>query len=309
MHGTNTAPHCSPAPMLSVVLPVNRDDGFLDDALQSICSQTWGDFELLLIANGCTDALWEKVLTWQNHDPRIHAHRLVLGGLAFALNYGISIARGSYIARMDGDDISEPQRFEKQMAFLLSHPEVDVIGSHVFIFAKPEDHRAHWSGLVTYPENHADMELSTCPFTHSAVIIKKSTLIAHGGYCFGFYGEDYELWLRLYHAGAIFHNLPEMLLQYRLHDQQLSMPVADKNNQTAEFAYLMLHHLRSGNRQLLGAAMLRMKSKELWLFIGYAIVQITKLLLQKCLNLEPVKNIRAKLGKIRRKYRIFLPEQ
>lgn len=208
--------------MLSVLLPVNRDDGFLDESINSILSQTFTDFELLVIANNCSEGLWSYLMDKSKIDKRINIVRLKLGGLTFALNYGINIAKGKYIARMDADDICMPNRFEKQVDFLEGNPGVDLVGSLVQYI----DERGQSLDRTCFlPENHVKI-LRTLPWkstiVHPSVMAKHSVFLELGGYKYGFYGEDYEMWLRLSSSGFILHNIQLQLLKYRSHSNQLS---------------------------------------------------------------------------------------
>ena len=146
-------------PLISVILPVNRDDGFLDEAVNSIVNQTYKDFELLIIANGCSDVLWKKVESWKIRDTRIKIHRLPFAGLAFAPNYGISVALGDYISRMDSDDIALSNKLEKQINFLLAHPEIDVLGSYSIDFTENPEEGIKFRDVYKYPINHKDFAL------------------------------------------------------------------------------------------------------------------------------------------------------
>ena len=120
-------------PLLTVLLPCCNGGSTLGLALHSILSQTFVDFELIFLNDGSTDDSVEIALSF--HDPRI---RIMGGpercGLPKRLNQGIANARGQFIARMDADDISFPQRFEKQVAYLQAHPEVDLLGCRAVVF-------------------------------------------------------------------------------------------------------------------------------------------------------------------------------
>ena len=111
-------------------MAVNKDDGFLNEAIQSIISQSYSNFEFVIVANNCTDSLWSAINAWAEKDCRIKPFRIKIGGLAFALNYGIEQAHGDYILRMDADDIAMPDLLEKKIAFLQDNPEVVILGSH-----------------------------------------------------------------------------------------------------------------------------------------------------------------------------------
>ena len=120
-------------PLLSVLLPCCNGGAALGPALQSILAQTFGDFELLFLNDGSTDQSVEMARAF--NDPRIR----ILGGaercgLPIRLNQGVAQARGQFVARMDADDISFPQRFEKQLAYLQAHPEVDLVGCRAVVF-------------------------------------------------------------------------------------------------------------------------------------------------------------------------------
>ncbi len=233
--------------MVSVVLAIYKDDGFFDEALQSILQQTYKNLEVIIVANNCDDKVWNKIIKYSEQDGRIVPLRLKMGGLAFALNYGIEAAKGSYIARMDADDICLENRIEKQMDFLLKNLDVDILGtqieyidSHGFVIQK---------GWTQSPEMHQEILnflKYRCALFHPTVVFKKDAIINIGGYKYGFYGEDYEIWIRAALAGLKFHNLKEVLLKYRIHDNQMST-VKAKNSiqlllnyywkQTGEFGY------------------------------------------------------------------------
>ena len=96
-------------------MAVNKDDGFLNEAIQSIISQSYSNFEFVIVANNCTDSLWSAINAWAEKDCRIKPFRIKIGGLAFALNYGIEQTHGDYILRMDADDIAMPDLLEKRL--------------------------------------------------------------------------------------------------------------------------------------------------------------------------------------------------
>ena len=205
-------------PLVSVILPVNRDDGFLHEAINSVLRQTLKQIELLIIANNCDDALWERVQTIT--DLRVRCIRSVIGQLPFSLNLGIEHARAPFIARMDADDICEPDRLEKQLAYLQQRSDIAVVGSS-YVHINSE------GTIVGYPKpiylSPADI-LRHLPFEsclpHPTVMIRKEILLAVSGYAFGLYAEDWDLWLRMSRAGYRFANLPDNLLKYRIHSGQ-----------------------------------------------------------------------------------------
>ena len=179
---------------VSCILPVNKaDHSYLDQAIKSILTQTYQDFELLIIANNCNDALWKHIS--QYNDSRIKKFRLELGQLSFAINFGIENAKGQLIARMDADDISHPERFKKQVDFF-SNNNVDILGTQI----KGIDHQGNELNFTrNLPADNTSIRkklVFTNPLIHPSIMIKKSTLIRLGGYQKGNGCEDYELWLR-----------------------------------------------------------------------------------------------------------------
>ena len=205
-------------PRVTVVMPINRDDGYFDAALNSILNQSLRDFELIIIANNCSDELWRRIESIT--DFRVVAKRIEIGGLAFAPNYALLFARGEYIARMDADDISFPSRLESQLLFLEKNPHIDICGGRAeFIDGMGVINK----DSPVFLEFHSDI-ISALPYRnplmHSAILLRKKMLIEIGGYRFGFAGEDYDLWIRLMLDGRKFHNLDEYVIYYRRHTAQ-----------------------------------------------------------------------------------------
>lgn len=214
-------------PTISCILPVNKDEGFLTDAVRSILEQTYQDFELIIIANNCTDNVWRTVQSFK--DPRIITIRCSIGQLPFALNLGIEKSQGKYIARMDADDLADPQRFQKQLTYLQAHPECDILGTNIETIDDKGDYvKYNRKFYQTDEEIKRKLPIST-PLYHPTIMFKKDFIIEVRGYAYEFYAEDYELWLRTrrlkkYH----FYNLNEKLLKYRIHKNQATSSQADR---------------------------------------------------------------------------------
>lgn len=201
-------------PALSVLLPVYNCPRYVGAAIESILSQTFCDFEFLIIDDGSTDET-SSVLK-QYSDPRIRHIRQENKGLAGTLNAGIGLARGKYIARQDQDDISLPERFERQFAYLEENPDCGLLGTWARIMET--DHLAE--RFHRHPSDPSELRyqlLFNNPFVHSSVMIRKSVLDAVGGYSTDPERqppEDYELWSRILQVAGV-ANLPEVLLYYR----------------------------------------------------------------------------------------------
>ena len=208
---------CSPS--FSVLLCVNRSNPWLKDAVESILNQSDGDFEFLIAANACSDELWCELNDFVAGDKRAILYRTNIGQLAFNLNFLANLAKGEYLVRMDGDDISERNRIHVLRESLILE-RVDVIGSAVTII----NHNGEAVGIVDFPLTSSEIVRllpSRTVFCHPAVAIRKKFLYQLGGYLGGFVSEDTDLWIRACRAGGgSFKNLPETLLRYRKHSEQ-----------------------------------------------------------------------------------------
>jgi glycosyltransferase involved in cell wall biosynthesis len=236
-------------PKVSVIMPINKDDGFFDDAINSILSQTYRDFELLIIANGCVDELWEKISTIK--DARVISKRLNVGNLIFPMNVGLSIARGKYIARMDADDIALPNRLKIQYDFMEKNRHVDILGGRVKLI---DSKNIELDKKLKFSEKHAEI-ISLLPYrnplVHPTIFFRKNVVINSGGYKFGFTGEDYELWIRLMLEKKIFHNLNEEVLMYRRHDAQMTNEQRSLTTLHDVSGMLFMYFMKTGNYKFL----------------------------------------------------------
>ncbi|GIQ58567.1 glycosyl transferase [Flavobacterium collinsii] len=204
-------------PKITVLMPVYNCEPFIKEAIDSILNQTFSNFEFIIIDDASTDSTVSIIKTY--NDPRI---KLIIKpdnlGLTNSLNYGLSIAKGEYIARMDGDDISLPERFAKQVVFLDKNPETVLIGAYFKIIGKDK--------IITVPEYHEDIKLAMlkdCCIGHPTVMMRKSCL---DKFSLRYDekkepAEDYDLWTRFLNVGKLY-NLQEVLLNYRVHNSQVS---------------------------------------------------------------------------------------
>jgi glycosyltransferase involved in cell wall biosynthesis len=201
------------SPRISVLLPVYNGAASLAIAIRSVLDQTFGDFELLVIDDGSTDATAEVVRGFD--DPRIRYHHHANRGLAATINRGVALARGEYVARQDHDDVSKPERFARQVAFLDAHPNHGLLGTAAEI----------WSETGPTGRNHDhptdDVRLRfhllfDNPFVHSSVMLRRAALLDTGDFATSKdrQPEDYEFWSRLSRRWKV-ANLPERLLIYR----------------------------------------------------------------------------------------------
>ncbi len=206
--------------ILSVLLPINKDEGYFESCLESVINQNFEDFELLILANNCSDELWSTIIEFSKKSKKIKIFRLELGGLTFALNYGLNISIGKYIARMDADDLCLPDRFKIQVEYLEKNPSTIVLGSQIILIDQNNNIISQTHKLPTTLEKIKSHSYRNNPLAHPSVIFRRKDIISIGGYKFGFYGEDYELWLRCLRNNFKIENLSIPLIYYRIHDKQ-----------------------------------------------------------------------------------------
>lgn len=194
-------------------MPVFNNVLYLKAAIESILSQTFIDFEFIIVDDGSTDGSSDILAEYVGRDPRIRLFRNEVNcGIVFSLNRGIKESHGKYIARMDSDDISLPQRFEKQLRIIEADPGTVVLGSALqYIDAKGRD-----LGIVRKASSGQSL-LSVCPLLHPTVVMRREALLRHS-YLYQEtyrYSEDYFLWLQLSKVGKL-RSCDEVLLHYRI---------------------------------------------------------------------------------------------
>ncbi len=214
-------------PPVSVLLPVRDGAAHLGEAIGSLETQTFGDFEVVAIDDGSTDGTPEVLAAWASRDGRVRLLRQGASGIVAALERGRAAARGRYLARMDADDVSEPTRLAAQFALMESNPEIALCGCGVTYFpgdAVREGARRYeeWlNGLVTSADIERDVFVE-CPLAHPTFFMKAGAVASLGGYRDLMWPEDYDLVLRLWAAGERFAKVPERLLRWREGPRRLS---------------------------------------------------------------------------------------
>lgn len=205
-------------PAVSVLMPVYNSERFLREALESVIGQSLTSFELIVIDDGSTDGSASILKTYRDHRIKVIRHS-VNQGLSSALNRGLEVCVGEFIARMDADDVAMPNRLARQVGFLQEHPETGVTGS----FCEVIDSGGLRIGTMSLPVTDLAIRWSSLlasPFAHPSTMIRRDVLERHQ---LRFdptllVAADYDLWTRLlrYTRGA---NLDEPLLRYRIHNE------------------------------------------------------------------------------------------
>lgn len=234
-------------PKVSVLMSAYNGSRYLCESIESILNQTFTDFEFIIIDDGSTDSTWKLLTEYADKDQRVRLFKNEENiGLTESLNKGLKLAEGEYIARQDADDVSLPERFEKQVTLLDKHPEfvlvscnLELIDSEGSIIGKYQ--RACEPDLVPWYLLFYNRLAG-----HSQVMFRRKPALDLGGYSQIYpHNEDYELWCRLVKVGKI-TILSEVLLQHRMHNQSISF-----NKRLEQKAY-NLNQVRHNIKKLIG---------------------------------------------------------
>ncbi len=216
---------------LSVIMPVYNGESFLEESIDSILNQTFSDYTLIIINDNSNDDTQEIIDRYVRLDNRIKCIKNNINlGPAKSRNLAIESANTEFIAFMDADDRAVSTRFEKQMNYLRTHTEVGVCGSWFTFFGKQNK-------VVKHNINHDEIKvgfLRSCTIGNPTVMLRKSSL---GNLRFDEnmkIAEDYSLWSQLI-ANTKFHNIPESLLFYRWHSNNMSQTKIE-NLEASEFS-------------------------------------------------------------------------
>ena len=210
----------TPSPRVSVVLPVRNEERYIGGAVGSILRQTFGDLELIVLDDGSTDRTSEIVAAMAAGDGRVKLVSTEGRGLVHALNAGVALARGTYIARMDGDDIARPERLARQVSELDSRPSLGVLGTRVQYIDADGRPVGVWEVPVGTRLVHWALAFGT-PIAHPSVMMRRSLLPAAPYRTLDAHAEDYDLWVRLSRRTTL-DNLAETLLERRVHGSSIS---------------------------------------------------------------------------------------
>ena len=232
-----------PTPQVSVVLTVFNQDRYCRAAIDSVLLQTLADFELIVVDDGSTDDSAAVVDACAALDPRIQVIHTENRGVAPARNLGITRARANLIACLDGDDVSRPQRLEKQVRFLNRHPEVGVVGGAMNLVDADGTHIRR----IDYPaQPDAAVILQGNPIGFSTAMMRRALAVRVGGFrsiCSD--AADYDMWLRISEHAAL-ANLNETLVDYRWHGENTLLRAHHSVKWTAELAKLAARRRRLG---------------------------------------------------------------
>lgn len=211
-------------PKISVIMPAYNTEKYIGEAIESILNQTFSDFEFIIIDDRSSDGTVDVVKSYNDNRIRFHQNEKNMG-VAATLNRGLDLATGDYIARMDSDDISMPERFEKQIQYMENHPDCAACGTDIKLFG------AQWGNFFhsSTPEQLRVDLFFASSLAHPTVMIRSAVI--HND--FFRYDEtlngveDYDLWYRIsnrYQLG----NVCQILLMYRIHPNQVTQHMNEK---------------------------------------------------------------------------------
>lgn len=209
--------------LISVVMSVYNGEKYLAEAINSILNQTYQNFEFIIIDDCSTDNSLEILDNYAKKDSRIKIIKkdknIGIEGFIKNLNYGISIAKGNYIARMDQDDISMIERFQKQLEFLENNPEISLVGAQINFINENNEIIGERIGATRHNEI-VEKITSTIQLFHPVIMFRNYLGIKYREkflYC-----EDYDFYLNFITQGKKLANIDEKLLNYRILESSIS---------------------------------------------------------------------------------------
>jgi glycosyltransferase involved in cell wall biosynthesis len=217
----------TPDPRVSVLLPCRDAAATLDESLGSMAAQTFASIQIIAVDDGSSDGTPELLAEWARRDARVECIRTPPRGIVAALNSAAGRARGEVLARMDADDIADPRRFERQMAFLDANPGLVACGTGIRYIPREvvrDGARRYerWINSVVSPDEMERDLFVECPIPHPSLMVRRDAFERIGGYRDEGWPEDYDLILRLWEVGHQFGKVAEVLLEWRERPDRLS---------------------------------------------------------------------------------------
>jgi glycosyltransferase involved in cell wall biosynthesis len=236
-------------PKVSVFMPCYNAAATLNETMESIARQTLADFELVAVDDGSSDGTPDILRAWAARDQRFRVLTRPHGGVIAAANAALEACCAPYLARVDADDVSAPDRLAQQANYLDRHPRVSVVSSLVEGFPKStlrQGYRLYirWlNSLVTNQEIRREMFVES-PLANPSIMMRADWMASMGGYQEHGWPEDYDLWLRMYLAGAVFTKVPMVLLRWRDHPHRITR--TDSRYSVKNFLRAKAHYLTLG---------------------------------------------------------------
>ncbi len=229
--------------MVSIVLTVYNREKYISDCLNSICNQTYKNIEIIVIDDRSIDNTVDIVKSWIKKDPRIRLYSNEQHNFIRALNLGLKKSKGEFIARIDSDDIMEQNRIERQIDYLNKYYDIDIFFSWFKTFGDYSTKFSSYDGKISNPEIQfllGNIVANPTSIFRRRVIdkfkIRYSEKYPHA--------EDYYFWVKCALAGLTFYCIPEYLLNYRIHKQQVTnLYFQEQENEAFEIRMELLNCL------------------------------------------------------------------
>lgn len=230
---------------ITVLMTCYNAEYWLDETIQSVLNQSFRNFEFVIINDGSIDKTLDIILSYARKDSRITVLDKQNTGLTESLNFGLRASRGKWIARLDADDLCEPNRLEVQYNYILSRPNLVLIGSNFYEI----DFEGALVKNQTYPNNHKNLvrnlERHKRFFPHSSAFFRRDIALNIGGYNTRFQrSQDHDLWLRLSRKGQI-GSIGKSLVKIRKHNCQISHEEHGLKQLCYDYASTVCHFLRN----------------------------------------------------------------
>lgn len=221
-------------PEVSVIMPTYNVEKYIDEAVESILNQTYTNFEFIIVDDYSTDFTFQKLENWAQKDDRI----LLLRNnrnmkICYTLNRALNMAKGNYIVRMDGDDVSEPDRIEKLYEYLLNHKDVDLVGSQTITIVENGKEIGRKTYLLT--PDYIEKGNRYCPCVVHIWMAKKQMYDCLHGYRDIPYAEDYDFLLRGSNQGFKYGNRKEYLYKVRIREGNTATSNGLRQRKAAEY--------------------------------------------------------------------------
>lgn len=246
--------HVHLQPVISVLMPVYNGSRYLTEAVESILTQSFRDFEFVIVDDGSTDDSLTILESYAAKDDRIRLISRPNTGIVGALNDGLAAARGEFVARMDADDIAMPERFSRQVDFLRANLDVVCVGCGALQIDSRGNHLIPWTLPLDDETIQSQHLKGSTSLVHPGVMFRREAVAAINGYNSAIpVAQDLDLWLRLGEKGRL-ANLPNLLLKYRVHDNTIS-----NSRQQEQLAYAQLAVDHACDRRGLAKSNLNLK--------------------------------------------------
>jgi glycosyltransferase involved in cell wall biosynthesis len=207
-------------PEVSVAMAVYNGAAYLKDTLDSLLAQTFRSYEVMMVNDGSSDDTSAIMQSYAGRDARfVYIDNGENRGLVYSLNKAVALARGTYIARMDGDDLCEPTRLEEQVDWLKAHPGVDLVATWVALIDKAGHPAGVWplDRRINTPQQIRQQMVKDNCIAHPSIMAKAAVLKQHLYHADQPKREDHDLWLRLLSEGYVIGKISKPLLLYRVH--------------------------------------------------------------------------------------------